>query len=304
MFHRKILIIICAIVALIPGCIGINKEPSLTEEPKFKNQPFSETYDSIFQDRYLAPNISSFYSTPENVLGIIWFKKHKAGKDCSSANKDDFTTQRYLDYKEKKCSIEKLPPKALDFAIVKGGGSTNMALIVGQTAANAEYAFEVNTSEPGGAVFKSASECMNLGEIKKISVPNDTCQVLYTAGVVQTHFLYKTFTKFNGNLQAAYGAVTVGGETYVTTETGSNRYLLTVDPIDITHLFPSILKPSPKPTPRPTPKPTPAPDETKGLQGLLGYPIFGATGAYMKDSTKAPDNENRKLKDVVSSLEW
>ncbi len=206
-------------------------------DEKLKESEF-KVYDGPFEGRVPAPGISSYRQDPINALGSIFAKVAKSGATCSSTNADDFEFVRLVEQRPETCQSKAYPASTVAQMLVDGKTAASIEYIVGKTGVSAEYAYEFIVSEPITAVLVDTSKCLVSTQIQALRLPARTCDLKYIAGVVVTQVSYRQYRKLAVQGDASY-VVKVAGEAYGSAEQLTNKWYMTVDPLDLTRFFTS-----------------------------------------------------------------
>jgi hypothetical protein len=239
------------LVAVLVGCNG-TKIPTLTppstsaattERPadgipvggaKFDTYELSD----LISDRVPAPNISTMRNNPVFALGTLYARVALPGKTCDDPDTSAWKFARLLSLRSEKCEVETKPSAdQLVSKKVKGGGAATFKALIGDVTMDAEAAFEFFISEPVSAYFKDSMRCFDQESLKKYNLPPRTCEVFWISGVTLTQVSYRSYRQLKGTADAAFAVVKIDGNAYYNTDDTQTRYLMTVDPIEVSQEF-------------------------------------------------------------------
>jgi len=252
----KTIVPLCAWSLLLVGCSGASSERkgssvvsdsvpagagSVNPADYFSSRLTAkefETYAGPLHDREPAPAISSYRQNPVAALGSVFVRVARDGKTCKSKDAADFTYQRLLEPPLRSdCKSNIYPAGDLITKRVEGKATAELGYLIGSAAGDASYAFEFFISEPTSASFENPSKCTDSVSISAVELPTQTCEVRYIVGVVLTQITFRTYRKVEGKTENAFSVVKIGSSVYGNTTDIDNKFIITVDALNVSPFF-------------------------------------------------------------------
>jgi hypothetical protein len=179
-------------------------------------------------DGVLLQQASSLRHDPVAVLGAIYLRIAKPGYSCDAPEPEasELVTIPSIPRPTACTPTVSENPVVYVERIVKGEVDARLTFLVGEGAANASYAFELNISNLISAGYPNNQQCFDVESLATLPLPNRTCDITYVRGATVTHVVYRQYTE--AKVAGHYNSlINIEGKLYGTSSKMQSQYILT-----------------------------------------------------------------------------